>query len=214
MESPAFIEAVFSEPPIVLGVQLRPLSAGHKLLLRRFVPIERTPGSLALAVMICSQDYKSALADMSSPELSETVSRFCFALTHESWRKLWRRRAVDYEAEWDKFCEYVETANKCPGFKAVSDKEPEPSHCPEVLAVKVSLMRHLGITEAEFLDRPWIVSLWDYTAINEQLGAVKFLPENYEEKYAEAQKAGEDFFNSEAGLALMAAHAAATKGGS
>lgn len=205
MDSPAFIEAVYSEPPRILGVKLRPLSAGHKLLLRRFVPIECTPGSLALSVVICSQTYEEALADITG-NLPSLLDRFCFRITHGPWWKLWVRTHVDWASQWVQFCDYVESSNSCPGFQVLSSKEVEPSSVPEIQAVKVSLMRHLHITEDEFLDRPWLLSMWDYTVLNEQLGVVRLLPDDHAEKYATAQQAGDDFFASQEGKDLMESH--------
>ena len=212
MDQPAFIEAVFSEPPVILGIKLRQYSAGHKLLLRRFVPIDMTPGSLALAVIICSSSYCDGLDAMLSSELPSVVSKFCFRVTHGSWRNLWRRREIDWQSQWESFCDYVERSSQCPPFSLVSDREGQPSHCPELEYVKVTLMKNLHISEAEFLDRPWLMSLWDYAAVNEQLGIVRILSENHADEYAQSQKAGDDFFASEEGRAIIESHRAALCG--
>ena len=56
---------------------------------------------------------------------------------------------------------------------AREDNTGEPT--PEVQAVKVSLMSHLHMAEADIMDRPWALCLWDCYTHQVQTGGAKFL---------------------------------------
>jgi hypothetical protein len=179
--SAEFFNAAIPEPVAILGVRLRPFSLGHVLLLNRFGNAfgnGAAPGldDLIQAIVICSQKYADALADMDNPKLPEIVA---------AWqRRLAPRNALGFRrpglgfspaAEVGRFTEYVRAGSSFPLFTVKENHQGDPMGVPMVQSVKVLLQSKMGFNEAEVLDRPWGLCLWDYFTLNAMEGHCKIM---------------------------------------
>jgi len=164
-----FYFAAIPTPVSVLGIRLRPYSLGHVLLLSRFDNAFVMGGRPALedviqGIVICSQTYAEALRDMDNPKLPSLVGKWQRSLQPRYW---WGGRKPELgfsPAQAAKqFVEYLRAGSSFPIFSVPQDKKSnDPLHVPLVQTVKVYLMSKLNFSEAELLDRPWGLCLWDY----------------------------------------------------
>ncbi len=176
MSAAAYMEAVFPDPPQVLGIQIRPLSAGHKLLLEHLDCVDGTIEGLALSVCICSQTYSAGIRFISSPQFGRNMARFARALSTEGRWPFRRVRVVDWAKEWATFIEHLKSGSKMPEIQwKEKNGEGGSAGAPEVNLVKCSLLSNHICTESEFLDRPWVLSIWDHWTLCEQRGLIRIL---------------------------------------
>lgn len=193
-----YMAACFPEPVRLLGVTLRPFSLGHMLLLRwldnAFVR-GGVPGieDLVTGIWVCSQSYAEAVAALRSGAI-EIIER-------RRWRT--RRRIVrldDAFGRWQQIVGNIDLVPRCGEFTAYvragciaptvctvgGAREPadDGEQCPEVQAVKVALMHDLHLTEADVMDRPWALCLWDLYTLRVQAGTLRFMDDG---KIADAQ---------------------------
>jgi hypothetical protein len=167
------------EPWRILGHTLLPLSAGHLILLHRvesaFVSGEQPLfDDLALSVFICSRPYDETLAAWDSPAYPKYLKR---------WQKQVGR--FDFHEKARLFAEYMEAGQRGPTYEFSADSEGQ-IHCPSVQVIKCFLLSRMGgLTEREFLNRPWSVSLWDYATLLMIDGKVKMVdPAEFEDMEA------------------------------
>lgn len=190
MPDTAYIEAVYQEPPVILGLQLRPFSAGHRLLLEKCVKFDGSKEQLALAVLICTQTHDEALADLQSPELPRVMERFARRL---SWVGRWpfrQRRQIDFAAEWARFLAWFRLSNQLPDYDRV-----EAGHASKAVAnVSGTHFVHAVWSHArenmkwpEFLDHPWRLLVWDMMIKREQEGELRLLSPEYMASIAKAE---------------------------
>lgn len=177
-----FYSASIPEPTTILGVRLKPLSLGHLLILHRlksaFVTADEpvTIHDLALSVLVCAASYKEALEVFERRDMPKLFKKWHFKLTggwlsHLGFRKL---KVVDYPEKVRQFSEYLQRGSNCPNYSyATSDSKA--MECPTIQIVKVTLMREMGFTEAELMDRPWALCLWDFVTLKAIDGTVKFV---------------------------------------
>lgn len=178
-----FYCASIPEPTTLLGLRLRPLSLGHLVILHRLKSAFVTPGEeftrhdLALSVLVCSLDYKSGCDLFNSTELPEFFKRWHDKLTGDGWlarlglRKL---KPIDYAAKSAAFAKYLADGSTGPGY-TYNESEFAEIYCPSAQIVKVALMRDMGFREAEIMDRPWALCLWDYVTLRALSGQVKMV---------------------------------------
>lgn len=194
--SAEFYTAAIPEPVAILGVRLRPFSLGHVLLLNRFGNAFGAGGTspaiedLIQAIVICSQRYADALAEMDNPKLPEIVA---------AWqRKLAPRNRLGFRVaglgfspavEILRFAEYVRAGSSFPLFTVKESHQGEAMGVPMVQSVKVLLQSKMGFSEAEVLDRPWGLCLWDYFTLNAMEGHCKIMDrDEYQNARANADK--------------------------
>lgn len=175
MKPSSFLEAVLPDaPPVILGVRLRPFTAGHRLLLERHVVFDGSAGQLALAVLICSQNHADALADLQSRELPKMMQDYGERLR---WTGRWpfrRRRVLDLVSEYRAFAAYQEQACQPPPIRFLRPKATgDVSEAPAVLTVWISLRS--ALTWEAFLDRPWALCLWETAGLAERHGHVRIV---------------------------------------
>jgi len=193
--SAEFFTAAIPEPVAILGVRLRPFSLGHVLLLNRFGNAfgnGAAPGldDLIQAIVICSQKYADALADMDNPKLPEIVAAWQRRLAPRN-RLGFRRSGLGFSpaAEVVRFTEYVRAGSSFPLFTVKENHQGDPMGVPMVQSVKVLLQSKMGFTEAEVLDRPWGLCLWDYFTLNAMEGHCKIMDRaEYQSARANADK--------------------------
>lgn len=182
----AFYLAAIPDTWEILGLKLRPFSLGHVILLHRIESpfIGHQPkGSklfddLALAVLICSESYANGIQILHDPGLSKALRSWADSLTGMNrWAvrlRLKKPNLINFEGPASEFSEYIKEHSKIPDYDFNPDDLREV-HCPEVQLVKVALMREMGISESEILDRPWGLCLWDYVTMNAQDGKIKMV---------------------------------------
>ena len=202
--SAEFYTAAIPEPVAILGVRLRPFSLGHVMLLNRFGNAFGTGASpsiedLIQAIVICSQKYADALADMDNPKLPEIVA---------AWqRKLAPRNRLGFRSaglgfspavEIARFTEYVRAGSSFPLFTVKENHQGDPMGVPMVQSVKVLLQSKMGFSEADVLDRPWGLCLWDYFTLNAMEGHCKLMDR---EEYQSARNKADE--NHDRLVALM-----------
>ena len=182
----------------VLGYPLRTYSLGHHLLLHRIrspfvlggVP---TYDDLALAVLICLNDYNTACLVLQSPLLR-------FMLRWMEWRAsgkfnplCWfgkKPRIIDLPAECHELSRYFRHGEHVP-FHFISQNTVRVP-LPMVHAVRVALMQKTTLSEAEIMDRGWQLSLQDYYLIKANDGAIQLGDQDeIEEARKTAEKADE-----------------------
>lgn len=188
-----FYTAAIPEPVAVLGVRLRPFSLGHVLLLNRFGNAFGTGEKPALddliqAVVICSQDFSAALEDMDNPDLPAHVARWQRKLAPRNWFGL-RRAGLGFDPRRAiaDFAAYVTAGSSFPLFFVNHERQGDAIPIPLVQSVKVALQSKMGFSEAEILDRPWGLCLWDYFTIHATEGNCKLMErEEYRDLRAQA----------------------------
>jgi len=179
--SAEFYNAAIPEPVAILGVRLRPFSLGHVLLLNRFSNAFGTGTSPAIedliqAIVICSQKYADALADMDNPKLPQIVAAWQRKLAPRN-RLGFRSPGLGFSpgAEVGRFSEYVRAGSTFPLFTVKENHQGDATGLPMVQSVKVLLQSKMNFTEAEVLDRPWGLCLWDYFTLNSMEGHCKLM---------------------------------------
>lgn len=174
-----FFTAAIPEPVAILGVRLRPFSLGHVLLLNRFGNAFGTGkrpelADLIQAIVICSQDYESALADLDDPDLPNHVARWQRKLAPRNWLGI-RQPGLGFSPRdaLAAFADYVRAGSSFPLFSVDESKIGGVISVPMVQSVKVTLQSKMHFAESEILDRPWGLCLWDYFTIHAQEGNCK-----------------------------------------
>lgn len=175
-----FYSAAIPEPTTILGIRLRPLSLGHLVILHRLRSSFVTPDEpftihdLALSVLVCSMSYKDGLKLFENRSMDSVFRLWHFKLRGGllAWLRLRKAVEIDYEQKATEFVEYLRRHCRPPHYEYEPSKAI-PIHCPEVQIVRVSLMRSLGITDDEIMDRPWALCLWDHVTLKALDGNVK-----------------------------------------
>lgn len=191
-----FFTAAIPEPVTILGVRLRAFSLGHVLLLNRFgnaYGIGTAPAlpDLIQAVVICSQDYQSALADMDNPALPKWVSDWQRSIQPRNKFGI-RKSELGFSvpAKLLEFAEYIRAGSTFPIFSVEDNKAGTKIDVPLVQSVKVCLQSKMGLSEDEVLNRPWGLCLWDYFTIHAIDGHCRITEI---EDYSDLQKQADEF---------------------
>ena len=199
-----FYKACLPEPVRVLGFNLRPLSLGHLILLHRiespFVSnAEPEIADLASAVLICALSYQEAVDSIQDPQREVFMRKWADKLTGmDKWQVRFRFRKptlINFPEEIMRFAAYIYEGSSGPKF-AYTPSEFSPFECESAQVVKVTLMRDMGFSEAELLDRPWALCLWDVITLRSLDGQYKMYKEGgeYVNSIEDAKKAGEALY--------------------
>jgi len=164
-----YFKAAVPDPWTILGLNLRPFSAGHLILLHRIESAFVAGGpinldDLALSVLICSKTFEDGCALFNDLELNTFLVQW-----HE---KLVEGGGLDFEEKVARFTEYMAEGQKCPGY-IYKDGASEIGDVPTVQFVKAFVMSRMTMTESEFLNRPWALSVWDFLTLQAQGGSVR-----------------------------------------
>jgi len=175
-----FYLAAIPEPRTILGLKLRPLSLGHIILLNRvgspfFTEGEPSFADLATAVLICSLPYKEGLDVLNDPGIDSFMSKWHNRITGSDSvlvRLGFKKpQLIDFPAKFKAFSDYISEHTKTP-FYRYEPGDFRPMDCPYSQVIKITLMRDLNITEAELLDRSWLMCLWDFVTLKAMAGHV------------------------------------------
>lgn len=175
-----YCKAARSEPPVCIGLRVRPYSLGHDITLRAYNSsvLSHNPiySDFILAVFICSRTWG---------EWSGWKDSWKLPL----WLKVWGRCAgrFDIPAEWKKFEAYLIEGRQCPEVN-VPDQSREMSGAWES-RLKMFIIQKLRFTYEQAMDYPLALAWQDYCADGEESGKVSIM--------SEADKASVEFIGSD-----------------
>jgi hypothetical protein len=163
-----FFLAAIPEPHTVLGLRLKPFCAGHILLLHRTEnalvseDAEIDEAQLSFAVYICAHTYESGLASLDD---ASTVGQI------DDWAN--QIGPFNLDEKLALFWNYVRSGSTVPTYSSAASGPPRSLSLPLLQIVKCTLLKAFGgMTESEFLNRPWGFSLWDFITLKGIEGAV------------------------------------------
>lgn len=187
MIDPELVNALLPPRTQVLQVQLLPFSLGHFVTLTRidspFISSSPfTPLELFASVRVCTLNWKQCQE---------------FVADSEEWAKQfaeWMRKVgpVDYIAKAQLFSDYIRAGCRVPDYQ-VEERDGVrgfETWTPVEQRMRVTLMRELGLSDDEVMDRPLSLSWWDYLTILESEHACKILT-------AEERERADAMFNAE-----------------
>ena len=182
MDQNAFYTAAIQEPFTILGLRLRPLSLGHILLMNRVGSafLSGDPlryEDLAISVFICANRYVDALSALDDPMLPRSMLRWSQKLTRtRPIDRLLRRKPtpIDFTAKAESFRDYLRQGSWHPDFHSKSDEGNAIEAPPEHL-IRIKLMRELGISETEIMDRSWSQCLTDFYLLRALDGSINIV---------------------------------------
>ncbi len=189
MSAANYFKAASPEPPLCIGLRLRPYSLGHHLALRAYdsTLLSGQPPlytDLILAVFICSQTWRG---------WQEWKESWKFPVFLKVWGCCQRRFHVEQEAQ--KFAAYIADGETCPEVNVPANARTLDAAWESRL--KLFLIRELRLTHEEAMDYPLALAWQDYCAHGEETGRLTLL--------SEADKAGLDYLKSDRYAALVRA---------
>jgi len=193
----AYLRAVVPEPFRVLGLKLEPFSIGHYLLLHRFdvafvTGVEPNIGDLFLGVWICAHSWEENNALLDSSRFWEDMATWRGQVYGRGLLGWVRPRKVDLGEKTKLFLDYVEQGLRWPKFFYEDQQASATAGAPFVQTVKVVLMKEVGLSESDVLNRPMALCLWDYITLGELNGKVQI----YNEAEHQAMQSGADAFDA------------------
>ena len=182
MDQNAFYAAAVQEPRTILGLRLQPLSLGHILLMNRVGSafLSGDPlryEDLAVSVFICANKYADAVQALDDPGLSRSMLRWSQTLTRtRPIDRLLRRkpRPIEFTAKATAFRDYLRQGSWHPDFHSKGDGGNTIEAPPEHL-IRITLMRELGISESEIMDRSWSQCLTDFYLLRALDGSINIV---------------------------------------
>jgi hypothetical protein len=180
-----FYGAAVGEPCRLLGLDLKPFSLGHVILLHfldnAFVTgAPPTMEDLASAVFVCAQSYQDNLAVLHTGKVT-LVNRWGVVRLTTVGKAMqhWQRSigAFDLGEKCREFRVYMERGSKHPIVSTVHGVRPgsQLNDCPFAQVVKVALLSEMNFTEAEVMDRSWSLCLWDYFTLKMIAGELRIV---------------------------------------
>lgn len=178
-----------------MGLRLLPFSLGHVILLGRVRSSFVTEGEvtslhdLALSILICALPYSEGLELFNDPKLPKFFEQWHARLSGESiWTRIGLRKIkpVDYSEHARAFADYVQRGSKIPNY-SYNPSDFKKIECPSVQIVKTTLMRDMGFSEADLMDRPWGLCLWDFVTLRALSGQIAMVDKD---AISEAQEVG------------------------
>lgn len=185
MSGAEFFNAAVPDPVDLLGFRLRPLSAGHIILLTRIESGFVTGGDitwddLAASVFICTQTFEDAVRAFYDPRIDRLMKAWHDRLSGaDTWAcRLGFRipKVIDLESNAKAFADYLREGSKMPEFKSNGDGGGTCS-IPMVQSVKAFLLSNTSMGESEILNRSWRLSIWDFLTIQASRGALQMYAE-------------------------------------
>lgn len=154
------------------GVELRPFTLGHALLLTRLgsplIAVEGATelpsiglGDVLVAAWVCSRPARQAIVDLDS-----------------HWQMLWLRwkrltRASMMAADQLALLKYINAAYQAPPIKVLQQREGEGRGAPWLAILFVGMVSHCGCTAEEALDTPLATAQWLHALRLEESGVLR-----------------------------------------
>lgn len=163
-----FCAASVPIPRRILGLNLKPLSLGHVILMERFgcalvTGGEPTFADLALGVLICSLTYEDFLAFLNQPDCRKEI---------QGWGKT--IGLTDLAGKFQLFRDYLDESMAEPAYVKLRDfDESTPGDWKHNL--KVTLMSQLGWTEDRAMNGPLRAALADFYQFAQTEGILRLV---------------------------------------
>lgn len=188
-----FYAVAIPEPTTILGVRLRPFSLGHLILLHRVRSAFVTPDEtltihdLALSVLFCSMTYMEGCELFNRTDLPKQFTAWHRKLSGGWLARLGLRKEtpIDYAKKSLEFSEYLNRGSASPNY-TYNPSEFRSMDCPSVQVIKVSMMKDLHIPEAELMDRPWAMCVWDHVTLRAMAGQITLIDDDVIKKAQES----------------------------
>lgn len=161
-----YLDACIPEPMIILGLEMKPFSLGHLLILSRYkngFVTEDTPitfNDLIFGVYVCAHTYEKAIASFTEPETGRKIER---------WGK--KIGKFSFEEKANLFAEYLRCGMRQPDDVTVS--EGEKTSLPLYAVIKYVVQNAFGYSASEILNLPYRQLLWEYYVTQEAKGVCK-----------------------------------------
>jgi hypothetical protein len=154
----------------VLGYELRPFCLGHRVLLTSIQspfmvgigPDGLKPTDILLAVQICGRSWEDGLVLCSDTDASDSSVR----------RMLRRVIGADFQKAAEILGEYFTEGSASPGYQTPGASGGVGRWTPWEQTMRVSLMRDLGLSESEVMNRPLTRNWWDLMTLKEDEGVL------------------------------------------
>jgi len=194
-----FYESFIPEPWTILGLELKPFSLGHYILLGRIKSPLILGGPVGLpdilvAVLFCSKTFKESVSLLDDRSLIHLVHKWAQELTgSNSWAVILgikKAATIDWTSKIDLFASYMSDGCKMPNIH-YQESDAKDVNIPTPQLVKITLQMKLGFRECEIMDRPWSLCLWDFTTIKAIEGVVDVVDQG---KVSEAQELANELF--------------------
>ena len=160
----AYFQHVIPEPQTLLGLELKPFSAGHIALLHRTKSVFVTGGEvdtaqIVNAVFLCAQTFEVGCASLND----EATPKFL----HKWGKKIGR---FDLLEKKQAFEDYMERGSRfemsfVPKADSSSPSAKSITEMPYVHSVRCALKHFYHTAETEFWNMPWGLAQWDYFTI-------------------------------------------------
>jgi hypothetical protein len=157
-----FAQAVLTQPPVILGRQLRPLCAGHLIILEALEsPFVRggsaTPGDLVRAVWVCSKTFEEGKAALWSDDAAAECRK---------WGRAHRRDS--YLDALAAFYEYWGAYHESPPLFVAETAKTANVPLPFVIVVR--LRTDMRVSDKEAWNMPICLALCYLSTISELSG--------------------------------------------
>lgn len=167
-----YFDSQVPEPWTLLGLPLRPLSAGHIILLYRIRSPFVIPENeikfedLACAIFLCSMPFEDGVAALNDPQLADGLAAWMAQLLAD-------RGSIDLSEKVGEFQQYL--ADGCKGPSYTSTGDGTSGDAPGIGMVIAFLMSETTLTETQILNQPWRKSLWDAALVQGCRGRLQFI---------------------------------------
>lgn len=167
------LKAAADKPPRCLGLQLRPYSLGHDIILsaldNSFLKAERDLNDLFIGVFICAHCWDEW----------KTVRRaWWLPLFLKLWG--WHLRKRDFRKDCEIFESYLQSGYYCPDINVPVGQRRSGTAMPWQQRLKIFLMIKLHMTESEALNRPLALSNMDWATAGELDGTLELFSDRDE----------------------------------
>lgn len=156
-----YFQAVIPTPKTVLGLALKPFSAGHIIQLHRIQSVfvkggQVTRAELEAAVFICAQSFQDSDASRRDRSTNEFTAD-------------WIKQLGDYDLA-EKVAEFNDYLTHGCSFPLIyaprnDTREISVTNLPGVHTVRCAIKHYYHVSDAEFWDMPWSLAQWDYFTI-------------------------------------------------
>lgn len=176
-----YTERIVKVPPVVLGLQMQPLSLGHMMLLKSAESAFYTgqyPATdadllieLVLGAYICSgDDYDATLAGFTNGEFT----KFLVEYSKELQQQVEQASRFDYGEEVFKFIRYFNQGQEVP-LAYPPEGNGDSTFVDIEEAIKATLMSDCGYTRKEVLNAPLVETMSAYLVHGHRMGAFELM---------------------------------------
>lgn len=160
----AFVNAIDLRPPVVLGLQLKPLALGHVMVLYAidspfFAEGRLDVFALSAAVYVCSNQASAFFGKGLTPPDRKTIQK---------WARACGSAKMDYAAETKRFVKYIEAYLEHP--ENWTDDGGKKPRAPWPFTIAFALINQAHFTEPAALDEPVNRAMCWYACLGEVNG--------------------------------------------